>query len=130
MLSVRDGILEYLIVDDQNHMTVKCGSCGRKVRVNLDRVAGLKTYDCARCRQRAVNSVRPSESSVDSDRVTWETNALFARILAELTDVQRSMLIRKIAGFTDNELRAQYGDQADELATVITHLTNRIRSVR
>lgn len=116
-------------MDDQDHLTVRCGSCGREVRVRLEAVEGLKTYDCARCRRETATIPRPSEFSGD-DRVTRETNDEFARVLAELTDVQRSMLIRKIAGFKDTELRAHYGDQVDDLVAVIRHLTQRIRSVR
>jgi hypothetical protein len=59
-----------------------------------------------------------------------ETNALLAEVVEDLSQVERSILIRKSAGFSDRELNEIYGTSLTELGELVKRLVGRVRSIR
>lgn len=54
---------------------------------------------------------------------------MLAQIVDDLSDEQRSMLIRKLAGFSDRKLIEVYGRGAAELDELVERLADRIVSL-
>jgi hypothetical protein len=109
------------VVDEQT-IVVGCGGCGRRVRVALKTLLGLRTFNCSRCRSR-LETTKRSPKLGDAE----QTDVGLAQILDTLTDRELAMLVRKAAGFSDCELIEMYGTSAAELERLVKRLADRIR---
>lgn len=85
----------------------------------------LRTFDCRRCRQ---VSERESDRPVPAESDA-ETNALLAEVVLGLSQIERSILIRKSAGFSDRELNELFGRSLEELEALVKRLVSSIRSI-
>ena len=116
-------LADLVVVDDDPKIAVRCGSCGRPLRVALKKLLGLWTCDCRRCRRRL--ALERATALEDDEK----TNALLAQIVESVSDAQLSALIRKVAGFSDREICETYGVNAGEIDDLVRRLTDRLRSL-
>ena len=120
-------------MDDDDSLVVRCGRCGRRVRVALGELLGLRTFDCRRCGRASDEKnqplVAPPEKKIrpESDA---ETDEILAEALVDFSQDERSILIRKAAGFSDRELNEIYGRSLTELEELVKRLVDRVRSIR
>ena len=70
------GILETLArqnfcigndVQDEQWFDVRCGQCGRRLRIRLVAIQDARTIDCADCLQRQETTRREDNSETDAD---------------------------------------------------------------
>jgi len=100
---------------DSELIEIRCGSCGRRVRVPVAELTDLRTYDCPACRQRSgEGSSRGAED--------------LREVLASLTPEELSILLRRAAGFPDQEIVKAFGVTVEAIQDMVKRLERRFRS--
>jgi len=100
---------------DSELIEIRCGSCGRRVRVPVAELTDLRTYDCPACRQRSgQGSSRGAED--------------LREVLASLTPEELSILLRRAAGFPDQEIVEAFGVTVEAIQDMVKRLERRFRS--
>lgn len=96
-------------------VVVRCGRCGREVVVPLARLLGRRTFDCDTCANLSARTVDADrlEDGSNEDSAIAGTAAL--EVNGGLTQRERSMLARKVVGFSDAEVIRAFGGDANEL---------------
>ncbi len=109
-------------------MVVRCGRCGRAVRISVQRLQKLRTFDCYRCL--AVKEWRRSAGHGDDEGdlggITGSGN-LLADSTKDLTKRERSILLRKAFGFSDEEIMRAYDASAKELQDLMRRAAHLVR---
>ncbi len=105
-----------------NSVVVRCGRCGREVTVALVRLLCRRTFDCDTCEILPARTVDAdgledvsNEDAVSARRAVLEING-------GLTQRERSMLARKIVGFSDAEVIRAFGGDANELRGLLARV--------
>ena len=91
-------------------MEVRCGSCGRRVRVPVAELTDLRTYDCPACRR------RPSRDAEDLQQV-----------LGTFTPEELSILLRRAVGFPDREIAEAHGVTVEAIQDMVKRLRRQLR---
>ena len=102
-------------------MVVRCGRCGRAVRISIARFQKLRTYDCQQClaaRGHRLSTSHVGEEHIDSGGVDTGGNPP-AETPSNLTRRERSMLLRKALGFSNEEIMRAYGASPYELRDLL-----------
>jgi DNA-directed RNA polymerase subunit RPC12/RpoP len=101
-------------MDSGESMVVRCGRCGRPVLIAIARLLRLRTFDCPLCsskKPRRPAAGRSSESGEDGA----EAGNILADVAKHLTRKERSILLRKTLGFSNEAVMRAYGVGKAEL---------------
>lgn len=114
-------------MDIRESIVVRCGRCGRPVRLAFERLRKLRTFDCEQClaAKRAPGPGRTGEES-DADGGP----GVLADFTKDLTKREQSILLRKVLGFSDEEIMRAYRVGSDELKELVSLATNIVRRRR
>lgn len=104
-------------------MVVRCGRCGRPVRVSLAWFAKLRTFDCQRCLATRQDGARADAG----DGGTIDPLADWAK---DLTKRELSILLRKALGFSDEEIMRAYCADSEELRELMLRAAKLARGPR
>ena len=103
-------------------IVVRCGRCGRAVRIAIAQFQKLRTYDCQQClaakEGHRLNTGHLGEEDGGSGGVATRGNPA-AEAPRNLTKRERSMLLRKALGFSNEEIMRAYGASPCELRDLL-----------
>lgn len=107
-------------MDQSESMVVRCGRCGRAVRVSIARLQKLRTFDCQQCLVAKESRLRAGHGNSEDDlgHVAGSSNVRSGST-KDLTRRERSILLRILLGFSNEEITRAYGLGPTELRELI-----------
>jgi hypothetical protein len=104
-------------VEEDDWLDVRCGRCGRLIRVTIRELAGLRTFDCPQCRGSYDHTI---DAAIDE---------MLRALLETFDEAERSVLIRLALGFSGRQLRGMHGTSPTDLDELVARLVRRLRSL-
>lgn len=104
-------------------MIVRCGRCGRLVRISTSRFQKLRRFDCDQCL-----ATKERHPGADQDQAREDVSDGTGGVirsgtgpsdLRALTSRERSIVLRTVLGFPKEEIAETYGLGAEELRQLL-----------
>ena len=112
-------------------IVVRCGRCGRPVRVSLAWFLKRRTFDCQRCLATGKNRPEAGGGGAGGEATgDAGTGDLLPDLAKHLTRRELSILLRRALGFSDEEIMRAYGADSEELRELMLRAAKLVRGPR